>query len=236
LTAEIESRDLALHALDCTLIYEHAPPTVFRVELSRASRAWKHVATLARQRLTSLALVEGVIGLRVVAARTERWHGRQADLFASREPGSDEAVGCLIDRLVNRLGTDAVARPVMIDDHQPEAAFRYLAAAEQGLKALEDVAADPPATSAARPLRVLSKPEPIRVIALVPDGPPTWCATREGEYAIACAWGPERIETAWWRGPDIRRDYFRVMTECGDQFWVYHVPDTPNWFLHGVFA
>jgi protein ImuB len=85
-------------------------------------------------------------------------------------------------------------------------------------------------------LRILTAPERIRVIALVPDGPPTWCAMRDGEYTIAWAWGPERIETAWWRGPDVRRDYFRVLTEDGDQFWVYHEPGTTRWFLHGVFV
>jgi len=53
---------------------------------------------------------------------------------------------------------------------------------------------------------------------------------------VACSWGPERIETGWWRGPDVRRDYFRLATEDGRQLWVFHEPDTPRWFLHGVFC
>jgi len=87
-----------------------------------------------------------------------------------------------------------------------------------------------------RPTRVLPRPLPIRVIALVPDGPPTWFALRGREYVVARAWGPERIETAWWRGPDVCRDYFRVVAETGEQFWIFRSPDEGRWCLHGVFA
>ncbi len=87
-----------------------------------------------------------------------------------------------------------------------------------------------------RPLRLFARPVPIRVIALVPDGPPTWLAYRGREYTIAAAEGPERIETAWWRGPDIRRDYFRVTTEAGEQFWIFHDTSSHVWFLHGLFC
>jgi protein ImuB len=83
---------------------------------------------------------------------------------------------------------------------------------------------------------VLRRPLPIRVIALVPDGPPTWFALPGREHVVARAWGPERIETAWWRGPDVRRDYFRVSSETGEQFWIYRSAKDGRWFLHGVFA
>ena len=29
-------------------------------------------------------------------------------------------------------------------------------------------------------------------------------------------WGPERIETLWWRGPSVRRDYYRIAVESGE--------------------
>jgi protein ImuB len=87
-----------------------------------------------------------------------------------------------------------------------------------------------------RPTQLLPRPLPIRVISKAPDGPPTWFSCRGREYTVSAAWGPERIETAWWRGPDIRRDYFRLETETGEQFWVYHNFDDQRWYLHGVFA
>lgn len=87
-----------------------------------------------------------------------------------------------------------------------------------------------------RPTQLFSRPTPIRAISKVPDGPPTWFCWRNREYIVHAAWGPERIETAWWRGPDIRRDYFRLETQSGEQFWVYHNFDDQRWYLHGIFA
>jgi len=88
----------------------------------------------------------------------------------------------------------------------------------------------------ARPVQLLPRPTPIRVIALLPDGPPTWMSHRGREHVLARAAGPERIETAWWRSPDVRRDYFRVTSETGEQFWIFCTRADGQWFLHGVFA
>jgi protein ImuB len=49
-------------------------------------------------------------------------------------------------------------------------------------------------------------------------------------------WGPERIETLWWRGPSVRRDYYRVATESGAHLWLFRRLTDNRWFLHGVFA
>ena len=47
--------------------------------------------------------------------------------------------------------------------------------------------------------------------------------------------GPERIETGWWRGRTIARDYYRVQTAAGCWYWIFRrLPDGP-WFLHGMF-
>jgi protein ImuB len=49
--------------------------------------------------------------------------------------------------------------------------------------------------------------------------------------------GPERIETGWWDGGDIRRDYYVVRTSQGQCAWVYCAPgEQGSWMLHGWFA
>jgi protein ImuB len=49
--------------------------------------------------------------------------------------------------------------------------------------------------------------------------------------------GPERIETGWWDGGDIRRDYYVVRTSQGQCAWVFCAPgEQGNWMLHGWFA
>jgi protein ImuB len=48
--------------------------------------------------------------------------------------------------------------------------------------------------------------------------------------------GPERIETLWWRGPSVRRDYYRVATQAGQHLWLFRRLADARWFLHGHFA
>jgi protein ImuB len=52
--------------------------------------------------------------------------------------------------------------------------------------------------------------------------------------------GPERIESGWWDGRDLRRDYFVAETPHGGIMWIYrdhrYGTDDGEWFMHGVFA
>jgi protein ImuB len=52
--------------------------------------------------------------------------------------------------------------------------------------------------------------------------------------------GPERIESGWWDGNDLRRDYFVAETPDGAIVWVYrdhrYGTDDGEWFVHGLFA
>ena len=84
------------------------------------------------QRLERVDLTPGVTGLLLLARDTVRFHGQQEELFERREAGDDEALGELVDRLAGRLGHRAVMRPRLLDDHQPEFAFRYVTVAEVG--------------------------------------------------------------------------------------------------------
>jgi protein ImuB len=69
-----------------------------------------------------------------------------------------------------------------------------------------------------------------------PDAPPTCLWLHDRWHHVAHAYGPERIETAWWRGPTVRRDYYVVETESGERFWLFHCRRDGRWFLHGIFA
>ena len=49
--------------------------------------------------------------------------------------------------------------------------------------------------------------------------------------------GPERIESYWWSGKDVRRDYYIALEKNGSRLWIYRERgDENNWFLHGYFA
>jgi len=48
--------------------------------------------------------------------------------------------------------------------------------------------------------------------------------------------GPERIETGWWDGKDIRRDYYIVRSLSGVRCWIFQDCRRSAWYLHGVFG
>jgi protein ImuB len=47
--------------------------------------------------------------------------------------------------------------------------------------------------------------------------------------------GPERLESGWWRGPSVRRDYFRVATSQAGWWWIYRDLSSGQWYVHGQF-
>ncbi len=106
-----------------------------------------------------------------------------------------------------------------------------------------------PASAAAgrRPIWLAPRPLPLEPVAagmvsVAPDGPPVRFRFGGVVHRVMQAHGPERIETAWWRGPTVRRDYYIVETESGTRFWLFRRLGRPSrkargeWYLHGVFA
>jgi len=56
---------------------------------------------------------------------------------------------------------------------------------------------------------------------------------------LALLAGPERIESGWWDGDDIARDYFVARTPKASVVWIYRERGAlqgGQWYLHGLFA
>jgi protein ImuB len=112
----------------------------------------------------------------------------------------------LLERLRIRLGKDAVYGVETAADHRPENAWRVCEA---------------PAGAAAnrhRPLWLLPRPLPCH----------------DGRLKLTS--GPERIESGWWDGGDVARDYYMAEDRSGAQLWVYCDRVSGEWYVHGVFA
>jgi len=85
-------------------------------------------------------------------------------------------------------------------------------------------------------------PLPAAIQSAVEPAPrPTWLLQRaiplrdRAQHIVA---GPERVESGWWDGGDVRRDYYVVETGTGQRAWAYRgvgETDTPL-MLHGWFA
>ena len=77
-----------------------------------------------------------------------------------------------------------------------------------------------------RPLWLLPVPESLGLI----NGRPAW------HGLLALERGPERIESGWWDGGDVRRDYYRASNPQGAMLWVYTDLRTQAWYLQGIFG
>ena len=106
-----------------------------------------------------------------------------------------------------------------------------------------------------RPPLLFPTPEPLTVLAEIPEGPPARFTWRRVMHRVVKSEGPERIAPEWWRGL-VRegrtsetinsarpRDYYRIEDEDGHRYWVFREGlyqeaglGPPSWYLHGVFG
>ncbi len=148
------------------------------------------------------------------------------------------ALADLVDRLATRLGPARVRTLARGDSHVPERAAFDRPFAPAGAAWPPPAAGEPPH----HPLHLFTTPQPIEVIAEVPDGPPRSFRWHRRRHDVHRAEGPERIAAEWWRDADGRtRDYYRLEDSLGRRFWVFRdglfgEAATPAWYLHGLFA
>ncbi|MHB8898420.1 MAG: Y-family DNA polymerase [Thermoguttaceae bacterium] len=206
----------------------------FEVGLFHPSASADHLFGLVQMRLERCQLPGPVemAGVRITAtAALER---RQAELFESgvaSEPAGQLAK--LIDRLASRLGRDRIVGVGLLAEAQPEKAYRYRSLVGVRRSSCRRLPARdlPP-----RPLQLLPRPRRLKAVAIVPDGPPLQFLMPAGQQCVNRAWGPERIQTGWWRGEPVHRDYYRVETPSGSRYWLFRRCSDGKWFLHGVFV
>jgi protein ImuB len=242
----LEKRGAGARAL--SVAFFRADGKMRRVEIETAEpiRNAAIVARLFHERLASLAdPLDAGFGfdlIRLSAIRAEILQSRVAS-FDENENERREVV-FLADRLAARFGTTRILRFHPQDTHIPEAAGVTLPAqyAMPTKTAWQRVRVSGEAPQ--RPLRLFAKPEPVKVTAEVPDGPPVQFRWRRVLHRVIRAEGPERIAMEWWRNDThkLTRDYFRVEDENGRRFWLYRdgiyerETAVSPWFLHGVFA
>jgi len=159
----------------------------------------------------------------------------------------ETALADLIDRLSTRLGPGSVCRLAPNDSHIPEQAQLALPAID--VRAPLPWPAPPAGEPPMRPLFLFDPPQPVEVIAEVPDGPPHRFRWRRKLHEVRLYEGPERIAAEWWRRKGgeqagkagLTRDYYRIEDARGRRYWIfrhglYSEKRDPRWYLHGLFA
>ena len=235
-----------------------------------ACRDAAHMMTLLGERIETIDAGFGIDAISLSAVGIEA-QGSVQPGFAEGNAGEAAAYinpGALIDRLSNRLGEGAVTVasprashiPELCENRAPALRHAVLTAPRRETKSSGQLHYEPPwpyGKSPRRPPLMLARPEPIAVVAEVPDGPPVRFIWRRVERRIAKAQGPERIAPEWWKiigaeagqKPPRMRDYYEIEDDAGVCYWVYRHGsydgdgedetegcDLPSWFVHGLFA
>jgi len=157
----------------------------------------------------------------------------QEALWTGKPGLDDQSVIHLLDRVAGKMGPGVIHRYVPAAHYWPERSLKISAIITE--KPLSDWRTDKP-----RPTELLKKPEPVEVMALIPDNPPKFFIYKGRKHNVVKADGPERIEREWWLDKGEHRDYYQVEDERGQRYWLFrsghYDGQRYQWFIHGFFA
>ena len=203
-----------------------------RIACAHPSRAVTHLSKLLAEKLPAVDPGFGIEAAALTAWRVDAL--TPAQLNADGSVSSERDLGELVDRLSARVGARNVFKVAAVESDLPE---RAAVPANPMARAPQDWPPHLP-----RPMRLLSPPERVQVIALLPDYPPAKFRWRAQMHSVRISDGPERVFGEWWqsrREVGEQRDYFRVENEQGQRYWLFRVlrpGQDVDWFMHGVFA
>jgi protein ImuB len=228
LGAFLRARQCGVVELECRLTHRHVPATRCVVRLAAPATDVQRLAGLLGEHLSALALPEPARACELRADALVPYLPGSNGLWQPGEHGGsagEETCG-LIERLRARLGEDAVHGLTLCAGHRPEKAWARTAPPEAGRRGAPGGGAVV-APAQCRPLWLLPVPQPLRMRAGLPR--------RRGALRLVSE--PERIETGWWDGGEIARDYYTAVDIHGVRLWVFRERTAPHgWYLHGVFG
>lgn len=215
------ARDLSTSHLQVVLRHEHQQETCLDMRLRHASRERQHLICLLETRLAQLHLAAPVVSLHLRVKRFDVFTGRTIPLHPLSTPQAGESLTRFLEQLEARLGAQAIKGIRSIADHCPEYASDEVDPSSAGEPAGMVIPSNP------RPLWLLPESRPLTIRH--------GCLYHERPVTIVS--GPERIETRWWSGGDIRRDYYVAQEAGGALLWIYHEKGPfGRWLLQGIFA
>jgi protein ImuB len=226
LLAEMEgflrARGAAAEAI--TLAFKHGRDhsTPMRFGARTPLRLGEDWLKLLRERLAAKPLDATVVAMSLRVESIAAFSGETQSWLPTRAK-QQEQWHTLLDRFASRMGPSCVFQIEAKNDHRPESAWGSALHAESsgvGRTVLR-------ISDRARPLMLLMQPKSL--VSL--DGAPQY------RGALTLLAGPERIETGWWDGKPVARDYFVARNPQQEVCWVYRdYRFGRQWFLQGVFA
>ncbi|WP_258239603.1 Y-family DNA polymerase [Pseudidiomarina homiensis] len=173
---------------------------------------------LERQQLKTPALELSLRAEDFSAREVQHGSCLPAQQDAHTQRNEQRQLQALLGKLQARLGEQAVQQAQWVQDWRPELAQQWQTSAAAQMKTA--ISAHLP-----RPLWLLPEAEPINV----------------SDWQLQ--WGPERIQSGWWDGQSMVRDYFIALDRWQRQGWIYRTcvsyqsnESSEQWYLHGWYS
>jgi protein ImuB len=211
----LRRRQAGVQTLQLRLRHRELPATRVRLGLASITSERRRLSDVLSQKLTRLELKAPVRGLELISGSLRALSASSIDVCAGLTGTSTrDTAPQLVERLRARLGEDAVYGVCLIAEHRPEAAWSRVRKLSLGSGSKQETTATEPQMP--RPVWLLAEPLSIPKPPLLQ--------------------GPERIESGWWDGKGVARDYYLARQAQGARLWVFQERHTGQWYLHGVFA
>jgi protein ImuB len=223
----LRERQAGVQALQLRLKHRTEPVTRLRLGLANVTGDLERLTDVCMQKLSRLELAAPILSLEILSGRLEPLSADSLDVFAclGGADGRDTAPQ-LVERLRARLGDQAVYGLCPVPEHRPEAAWQRVHALHPMPRPGRRAHRKADAPEMPRPVWLLNEP------ARLQDSD----VERLHRRPSLLEEGPERIESGWWDGKDVARDYYIVRQTGGARLWIFQERRSQCWYVHGVFA
>ncbi len=196
-------RQAGVQALRLRLRHRAGPATYVHLGLASVTGERRRLTDVLAQKLGRLGLRAPVRGMEMISGSLQPLSAGSLDVFAGLAAANvgaghgRDSMPQLVERLRARLGEESVYGVIAIPEHRPEAAWRRVhELALTSVRRVSEKMADRDAGDGMpRPVWLLDAPLPLA-------------------GGLVLEQGPERIESGWWDGRGVARDYY-IARQCG---------------------
>ena len=227
LVEDLRKRQIQIRGFECVFHHLDRALTIERMNLAEPTRDQERLVGLFTDRLEQVHLSTPVAALSLRAGPAEPAVASSGALFGDPDGVESEfAKSGLIERLQARFGMESLYSMDLVDEHRPEGAW------SKSRQFLQRKRRPPLAVGGVprRPLWLLPAPQRLPCTA---DNLPCY----ESCKPLHIKHGPERIESGWWDGGEVSRDYYVACSAHSEKLWVFQdYCLNRGWYLHGFFG